>query len=417
MNGHAGQWFNCIWLTPIFIFTASRPFSLGIENLSDEFLQSLRTKENVSYRVGLISNQTGRDQKGNRTVDILQKNGVRISYIMAPEHGFDGKAPAGKPIANSVDRKTGITIVSVYGRGGDQTISGKRIDPAIIKQLDVLCYDVQDSGMRHYTYISTLLCAMEAAAEHKKPIIIFDRPNMLGPNMEGPLVEPQLHSFISIASIPLRHGMTIGELARYFNKHVLKKPAELRVVKMQGYVRSQQSPFLAQLSPNLSSLQSLYGYSFLGILGEVKPLYIGVGTSHAFRTILLPRLQKFPENEWSKLQAILQKHDIHASNFVFNHKRQSYSGLKLNISDISKVFSFQLILELLQFFKQAGITLSYSSTFDKAVGTQQVKRWCAGSCSSEQIVYKVNADLESFLRKACDSLLYEPAPQLRLLRL
>ena len=121
-------------------------------------------------------------------------------------------------------------------------IAGKQIDPTILQQLDALIYDIQDSGMRHYTYISTMLCALEASAEHNKPLYILDRPNFLGLNMEGPLVEPELKSFISIASIPLRHGMTVGELARYFNTHILKKKAPLQVVAMKQYSRIMRAP-------------------------------------------------------------------------------------------------------------------------------------------------------------------------------
>src|SRR5207249_6044556 len=140
-------------------------------------------------------------------------------------------------------------------------------------ELDCLVFDIQDSGMRHYTYISTLLNTMKIAAEYKKPYIVLDRPNPLGGMMQGPLVQPDLISFISIAPIPLRHGMTIGELAHYFNGHILEKSAILHVIPMHDYNRMNgfAGTFLHQLSPNLLSLQSCYGYSFLGLLGEVEP--------------------------------------------------------------------------------------------------------------------------------------------------
>ncbi|MES2181763.1 MAG: exo-beta-N-acetylmuramidase NamZ domain-containing protein, partial [Pseudomonadota bacterium] len=133
-------------------------------------------------------------------------------------------------------------------------------------------FDIQDSGMRHYTYISTLYHAMKVAAQYNKQMVIFDRPNPLGARMEGPVVTQQLKSFISIAQVPLRHGMTVGELAWYFNKYELEKPAELHVVRMHGYDR--RARFVAQnelaqpLSPGLRTEQACYGYSFLGLLGE-----------------------------------------------------------------------------------------------------------------------------------------------------
>ena len=392
----------------------SWPFSLGVENISDTFLRSLRSHGTVPYRVGLITNQTGCDQQGNRTVDILCQKGVRISYLLAPEHGLDGKAPAGKPITDSVDQKTGIPIVSVYGQGGDYSIKGKRFDPRIVKQLDVLCYDIQDVGMRHYTYISTLLLALEAAAEHDKPIAVFDRPNLLGPNMEGPLVDPdpKLQSFISIVPIPLRHGMTVGELALYFNTHILKKKAKLHVVRMKNYKRTSKSEFFMPLSPNLKALQSCYGYSFLGLLGEVGPFDLGIGTPYAFQSILLPDSLNFSAYEWSKFRALLQKYGIQTMHHSLTKRRRTYSGFRLQFPDIMRVSSFRLLLDVLQFFKDAGITLSFSNSFDKAMGTPWVRELYTQKRVRNTLTQHVAKGLDQFIRKAQGSLLYEPFPKI-----
>ena len=416
MNGHALiRYCGTVWLVLALSTTTSWPFQLGIENLTPSFLHAVHIGKDLSSRVGLITNQTGVDQKGNRTVDILRQNGVRIVYILAPEHGFDGKQPAGKPIADVVDRKTGIPIKSVYGRGGDYTIAGKRIDQAIMRQLDVLFFDIQDAGMRHYSYISTLMCALEAAAEHGKPLIVFDRPNPLGPNMEGPLVDPDptLKSFISIAPIPLRHGMTIGELALFFNKHVLPKPAKLQVVKMKDYTRTIQPPFLANLSPNLASAEAIKGYSFLGLLGEFAPFYTGVGTSSAFQLIMLPDAERFPPYEWSRVKAILQRYHVNAAHQTITYNRRSFTGLKMFIEQVRKVPSFELLLELFDFFKKAGISFTYSRTFDKTFGTKLVKKLCQGGCTRFELQTHVNSGLERFFKQASDAFLYDPKPEIR----
>lgn len=388
-------------------------FQLGIETATPSFFNTFHTPEGVSYRVALISNQTGCTQDGERTVDVLLRNGMRIIYLLAPEHGFDGMTPAGKPVDNGVDGRTGIPIMSVYGKGGDGSITGKRISADIMKQVDALLYDIQDCGMRHYTYISTLLCALEAAAEHNKPIVIFDRPNYLGPNMEGPLVDPAFKSFISIAPIPLRHGMTVAELAHYFNTHVLSKPAKLHIMRMRGYTRTMNPDFLAQLSPNLPSRQSLYGYSFLGILGEIQPFDIGVGTYEAFQRLMLPDSAHVPPYEWSKVIALFKKHNIHATHHVASKNRQLYTGVKLRIANSSRVASFALLTDLINFFNRLGVELRYSKAFDKALGTDLFRKTCQGELPQVELKNHVAKDLKDFLVTAKESLLYLPTPKIK----
>ena len=391
----------------------TRPFSLGVENISDPILQSLRGSASKPVAVGLVTNQTGCDQQGNRTVDVLCQKGVCVSHILAPEHGFDGKVPAGKLIEDTIDAKTNIPIMSVYGRGGDYTIKGKRFDPKIMEQIDLLAYDLQDVGMRHYTYISTLLLALEAAAEHDKPIFVFDRPNLLGPHMEGPMVDPDpaIHSFISLVSIPLRHGMTVGELATYFNKHILKKPAKLAVVKMNEYQRTEQSRYFKELSPNLKTAFSCYGYSFLGLLGEVHPFDVGVGTPYAFQTIMLPDTLRVPAHTWARVRSLLDSYEIRSTHHALTKRNQQYSGLRLHFSSIMQTASFHLLLDLLQFFQKAGVALSFSNLFDKAMGTSLVRKLYTDDGSRTRLNRHTKKGLAQFMKQAHDSFLYDPIPK------
>ena len=153
-------------------------FKLGVENIQDEFFtQFCRTK---MVRLGIVTNQTGCDSQGRPTYDLLQKYGT-VTAIFSPEHGFDGTCLAGKEVFDS--NHGIIQIHSLYGNG-----TGKKIDPRYLKEIDALVFDMQDSGMRHYTYISTLFYVMQSAAENNKPIIILDRPNPVGAVAEGPLV-------------------------------------------------------------------------------------------------------------------------------------------------------------------------------------------------------------------------------------
>jgi len=380
-------------------------FKLGIENIPVSLLKKVCPhKKKEKCLAGLITNQTGVDQKGKRTVDILTKHHIPVQYIFAPEHGLNGIL-AERDVHDSVDTQTHTPVISLYGNG-----SGKMIAPEYMNAIDFLIFDIQDSGMRHYTYISTLLSTMKIAQEYNKPFVVLDRPNPLGSVMEGPLVEPDLISFISIAPIPLRHGMTIGELAKYFNKHVLEKPATLYVITMSGYNRSQgfAGNFIHQLSPNLQSLQSCYGYSFLGLLGEIEPFDVGVGTPMAFRCITLPETMNVQPEVWQKLQALLGSFGV--KSFLYDHtnpkNNRTSKGLRLEFADMSKVHAFELFIAMLQLFKKEEIPFSFSAAFNKAVGTKSVQDVIAGALSEQSFFKKVTQDLQKFRKQVSRFLMY-----------
>lgn len=385
--------------------SAHATFKLGVENISATLIHKICShKKKDACVIGLITNQTGVDQHGKRTVDILAEQGITVKYIFAPEHGLNG-ALAERDVHDAIDVKTRIPIISLYGNGTGKMISADHMD-----QLDLLIFDIQDSGMRHYTYISTLLNTMKIAAEYGKAYILLDRPNPLGNRMEGPLVDQSLISFISIASVPLRHGMTIGELALYFNKHVLQKPIKLHVVKMENYDKSGGfvGSFLQQLSPNLQSLQSCYGYSFLGLLGEVEPFDIGVGTPMAFRCITLPKTITVPKGMWQRLQTLLSSFGVRS--FFYDHvnpkNNRASRGLKLEFENIGQLHAFELFIALLQFFKKEGIALTFSAAFNKAVGTKNVQEVVAGTLSQHVFFKKVDKYVEKFRKQAQRFFLY-----------
>lgn len=388
--------------------STTKPFRLGLENLSQAVIADLKTK-----RIGLITNQTGQDQKGRSTAQVLLSYGIKIKTIFAPEHGFTGKTAAELEVHDSVDPLTNIPIISLYGKA-----SGKKIPASQVQDLDTLIFDMQDSGMRHYTYISTLFHALQSAAEHKKQMIVLDRPNPLGWHMEGPLVERELTSFISIAPIPLRHGMTIGELAQYFNANSIERPTQLTVIPMANYQREKAlfCPTNQVLSPNIANKESCYGYSFLGLLGEVQPMDVAVGTDKAFQCILLPEHMPFAQEKWLQLQALLQQHNIKSKpyNYIHPQKKQRFVGLHLNFEQIHTVPSFKVLLAVLAFFKNEGIILNHSRFFDKAVGTQHVQKTLNGTGSLATLTQTVNQELQQFFTTAqkSNSFLYFPYPHI-----
>ncbi len=398
--------FYCLLI--IFPLMINAEFKLGIENIPDSLIKEYKDKK---LRVGLVTNQTGLDQQGNRSVDILLKKGFEVIYIFAPEHGFNGKLEAAKPVNDERDAKIQIPIISLYA-GGDKS---KKIDPNLLKDLDAIFVDIQDSGMRHYTYIGSLYEVLKAAGLEGKRVVVFDRQNPLGKTMEGPLVDPHLISFISIAPIPLRHGMTMGELAEYFNEYVLDKKASLKVVHMKDYDRSiGLTTFNAPLSPNIACKDSCLGYSFLGLLGEVKPFDVGVGTSHAFQVITVPESLPILPTVWQKLSAELQKLGIASTphRYFNERKKEHYHGLRLNITDINQVNAFHAFLVTVALLKKVGVSLDFAVNFDKAAGSNKVRLFLLGLVNYHELIEEIKHGLQTFVQKAQTVFKYFPHPEI-----
>jgi uncharacterized protein YbbC (DUF1343 family) len=396
----------------------TQPFKLGIETISEKYsILTQKEPKQSSSRFALITNHTGKDQKGRRTLDVLLDHKLNITCILAPEHGFAGNVPAGQTVHADFDTKTGIPIFSLYKHG-----TGKTVDKDIYETIDGFIFDMQEAGMRHYTYLSTLLYTMYVAAEHNKLFIVLDRPNLLGNRIEGPLLSMDIaekKSFIAAAHIPLRHGMTIGELATYFNHHVLTKPLHLTVVRMEGYKRQTVLPqtLAYNLSPNIINKQACYGYSFLGLLGEVRPFDVGLGTSHPFSTIALPKTA-LGTAQWQQLQAQLHKAGIKTTlcNYVHPRKKIEYSGLHLHINAIEQVHAFEALLDVLHFFKKTGIQYTFSEYFDNAIGTNLVQKYIQGVIPRTILTTNLNRELSQFWTQARSSFLYEPWPLITLIK-
>jgi uncharacterized protein YbbC (DUF1343 family) len=382
----------------------THPFTLGVENISAAHIDAWCGK-----RVGLITNQTGKDQKGMRTVDVLRAKKIEVACILVPEHGLNGTVSAEHEVTDGKDTTTSIPVMSLYGK-----CTGKKVSPEVLAALDLLIFDIQDAGMRHYTYISTLYHCMQSAAEHNKEFVVLDRPNPLGHCMEGPLVEQGLLSFISIAPIPVRHGLTVGELARYFNAFHCGNKVSLAVVPMHGYTRDMALPATipAYFSPNIPTLTACHGYSFLGLLGEVRPFDVGLGTDHAFACIGLPETIACSKKEWCALQALLQKKSIESTvcSYFSKRKKCQLHGLRVHIKDINAVPAFSVFLSVLQFFKEHGVKLTFSKEFDKAVGTKKIQELINGALHQSACFSSINNDVHNFFHSVKPLLLYSPAP-------
>ena len=236
-------------------------------------------------RVGLITNPTGVDNRMKSTIDILHEApNVNLVALYGPEHGVRGDVHAGDHVTDIKDATTGLPVYSLYGKT-------RKATPDMLKDVDVLVYDIQDIGCRSFTYISTMGLAMEAAAENGKEFIVLDRPNPVGGlKIEGNLVEDDCISFVSQFKIPYLYALTCGELALMLNGEKMLKDGEqcnLHIVKMKGWKRkmdyTQTGLQWVPSSPHIPHPHSAFFYPVSGILGELGYMSIGVGYTIPFQ--------------------------------------------------------------------------------------------------------------------------------------
>jgi uncharacterized protein YbbC (DUF1343 family)/CubicO group peptidase (beta-lactamase class C family) len=249
----------------------------GLDVLEAEKFTALAGK-----RIGLITNHTGLDRSGRRNVDAMREVGIRVTALFAPEHGITGKEDR-PDLADEKDAPTGLPVWSLYDNGR------YRLTPAMLRDVDALVFDIQDAGARFYTYSCTMLYALEEAAKARMPFYVLDRPNpVTGAHVEGPLLDANLHSFAGCFAMPVRHGLTLGELATMANAE-RKLNADLHVIKMKGWQRGDwfDSTGLTWTdpSPNMRSLNAAALYGGLALL-EASPNYsVGRGTDAPFEQI------------------------------------------------------------------------------------------------------------------------------------
>jgi uncharacterized protein YbbC (DUF1343 family) len=254
----------------------------GIDILEQDAFREIRGSSPSSpRRLGIITNQTGFDVEGRRTIDILAKApGIKLVAIFSPEHGVIGELDINS-VGDSVDRATGVHIYSIYG----DTTATRHPPESMLRKLDVLVIDIQDIGSRYYTYESTLGYALESAAITGTEVVVLDRPNPLtGLYVQGPVSDGKHLSFVDYTTEPIRHGMTVGELAKMFNseRHI---NAKLTVVPVKGWTRSDwfDSTNLVwiNLSPNMRNMNEAALYTGVGIL-EYTNVSVGRGTDTPF---------------------------------------------------------------------------------------------------------------------------------------
>ncbi len=248
---------------------------------TSEYLPLLKGKS-----VAVVANQAS-TINNTHLVDSLITLGIHIKKVFCPEHGFRGLVDAGERVKSETDDKTGLRIITLYGKN-------KKPGPADLKDLDAVVFDIQDVGVRFYTYISTLHYVMEACAENNKQLIVLDRPNPNGYFIDGPVMEDKYKSFLGMHSVPIVYGMTIGEYAQMINEEGWLKggvKCNLKVITITSYDHKDLYQLPVKPSPNLPNMASVYLYPSLGLF-EGTVVAVGRGTDLPFQVIGFPSLLK-----------------------------------------------------------------------------------------------------------------------------
>ncbi len=276
-----------IFLLPFFALIGK--VQLGVENLFHVGYEHLLPGQHI----GLITNHTGIDSRGDSTVQIFKDNASRYGYVLeavfAPEHGLTGSHYANVDVADgqlgSVKDKDNTVVYSLFG-------ATRRPTAAMLKNITLLIYDIQDIGSRSYTYVTTLFYVMEEAAKARIPVLVLDRPNPLGGTLvDGPMLEEKWRSFVGYINVPYCHGLTVGELAQYFNGEYSIGCA-LTVVPMKGWKRemlfADTGLVWMPTSPHIPEASSALYYPMTGFLGELQLINMGVGYTLPFKVVGAP---------------------------------------------------------------------------------------------------------------------------------
>ncbi len=368
-------------------------FKLGNEVLCSRYHHLIEGK-----RVGLITNQSGVNSQGVSTIEVLAGDPtVNLAALYGPEHGIDGKAKAGAYVESYVYPELNIPVYSLYG-------ATREPSETMLKDIDVLLYDIQDIGARTYTYISTLNYAMKAAAKYGKTVIVLDRPNPLsGEAVEAPVLEDELETFVGVDNLPMAHGMTVGELARFFNREI---GVDLIVVPMEGYTREMiwQDTGLQWIptSPSIPDIDSVFGYMATG-LGEgtgirQRDYFKWIGgkgiDSNRFADLLngagLPGVVFIPDTRGSEGGVRLQITDYRA----FNPAKSGFYALAY----AKQLADFRV--------PKSGSAPKSVVMFDKIMGTYKVGQWFEQKLPPQEIERLYSTGLEKFKHERQQYLIY-----------
>lgn len=375
----------------------------GIDVLLDDSMALVRGR-----RIGLVTNQTGVDARGVSDVERLRAAGVQLVALFSPEHGFRGAADPGAAVASSIDSATGLPIYSLYGRTAAPTDS-------MLAGVDLMLVDLQDAGARYYTYIATATEVMKAAVRRHMPVVILDRPNPVGGVMAGNVLDTAFRSFVGLLPVPMRHGLTLGEMARFAND-TLGIHADLTVVPVAGWQRREYYdetglPFIRP-SPNLPTLESLIHYPGL-CLFEGTNLSVGRGSEHPFAQIGAP---------WLDVDAVLARLTLAPPPGVAfepvtftphapgdgKYDDSMVQGIRLRVVNRVRYEPVQTAVMLLAAIRDAqpGKLTFIASHFDRLAGTDRLRVGLQSGLGPAQLMRDWESQREAFRKRIAEYLIY-----------
>lgn len=358
--------------------------------LTEEYLPLLKDK-----RIAVLSNHTG--MVGNKhLVDILVQEKVNVTSIFSPEHGFRGDADAGEHVSNSVDKKTGIPIRSLYD-GNSRKPSKEAMD-----SFDVMLFDIQDVGLRFYTYYITMVRLMDVCAEYNKKFIVLDRPNPNGHYVDGPILDMKYKSGVGWLPIPVVHGMTLGELALMVNgEHWLSENriCDLTVIKCKNYTHKTLYELPIAPSPNLPNMKSIYLYPST-CLFEGTPVSLGRGTTYPFQVYGHPQMKGYTFSFTPK--------SIPGAKNPPLLNQKCYGVDLRNISD-EDVYKKGIDLSyIIDAYKNLNMgDKFFTPFFEKLIGVSYVRDMIKQGKSASEIKKMWKDDVENFKDQRKPYLLYE----------
>ena len=362
-------------------------------------------------RLGIITNHTAYDRDGKFIVDVFKNmKGVTITALLSPEHGLWGTAPDGKKIDNQTHPVYNLPVYSLYGKTRKPTSD-------MLRNIDVLIFDIQDIGARFYTYIYTMSLAMEAAAENGKTFVVLDRPNPInGKSVQGNILEPVLASFVGLYPIPVRHGMTAGELAKMFNGQgwlAGRIKAELIVIPMDGWRRrmwyDRTHLRFIKPSPNMPDLETAAVYPGLCLL-EGTNVSEARGTTMPFRQFGAPWIDsKLLAERLNALNLPAMRFEpVRFTPTSSKYKGRECHGVRILVTDRDRLTPYssgvRIVNEICRMYPDR---LEWKTAhFDRLCGTSKIRSAITGRSSLDVLQNKWQAELESFLEIRARHLIY-----------
>jgi len=372
-----------IFINNSFASNDSLQIKTGAEQI-DKYISLLKCK-----KIGVVANQTSVIGK-THLIDSLISLGIEITKIYSPEHGFRGNADAGEAVGSNIDKKTGISVLSLYG-------DHKKPQKSDLDGVDLIVFDIQDVGVRFYTYISTMHYVMEACAENNIPIIILDRPNPNGFYVDGPVLNTKFKSFVGMHAVPLVHGMTIGEYAqmidgeRWLNNKI---KCNLKIITCENYTHQLKYNLPVNPSPNLATMNAIYLYPSLGLF-EGTAISVARGTYFPFEAIGHP--------DFTGLSFSFTPKSIEGKSKNPPYLNKACFGYDLR-SDSIVIFTLKWVIDCYHQFPNKE--KYFNLFFSKLIGNDQIALQIKKGMTEDQIRKTWEKDLKIFKNIRKKYLLY-----------